>query len=88
MTTPAEMAAGVIADPAWTFADDPSRAIAHASSRAASARMRMGAQYRWGTAAQAQLRAAFWTSVGLLLCEAAGREPGQVLANLKRELGL
>ncbi|MBA3875648.1 MAG: hypothetical protein C0498_01705 [Anaerolinea sp.] len=70
--TPEEQAAAIIADPAWSFTDNPTLAIAHASTRAATAQ-------REGNTT----RARYWTSVGLALCEAAGVEPGQVLVNLR-----
>ena len=83
MTTPAEQANGMINDPAWEFDTNPTKAISHASRTAATASEGRAGQYRWGTAARRKTGAAFWTSVGLLLCEAAGVEPGQVLSNLR-----
>lgn len=70
--TAAEQAAAMIADPKWGFVANPSRAISHASVRAAQA-------VREGRTSDAR----FWTSVGLSLNEAADREPGQVLTNLR-----
>lgn len=70
--TPAERAAEMAGDPKLDFADNPSSAISHASTRAAEAQRRGN-----------QTRARFWTQVGLALCEAANVEPGQVLVNLR-----
>ncbi len=70
--TPQEQAAAIAADPKWSFASSPSSAINHASVRAAEAQRRGN-----------QTRARFWTEVGIALNEAAGREPGQVLTNLR-----
>lgn len=70
--TPQERAAAMVSEPAWGFASNPSRAISHASVRAAQA-------VREGRESDAR----YWTSVGLALNEAAGIEPGQVLQNIR-----
>jgi len=62
----------MIADPAWEFDANPTKAISHASTRGAVASTRGN-----------ETRARFWGQIGLLLCEAAAVEPGQVLTNLR-----
>ncbi len=82
MTTPAEQTAAMIADPAWEFATNPTKAITHASTRAASAATGTGAQWARSSWSERQEQKLFWLNVGLALCAAAGVEPGQVLTNL------
>jgi hypothetical protein len=81
--TPQEQADAIIADAAWGWATDPTRAIAQATQRAATAREGRAAQYVHGPQSQREASASHWTQVALILTEAAGREPGQVLTNLR-----
>jgi hypothetical protein len=81
--TPQERADAITTDKAWGWATDPTRAIAHATQRAATAREGRAAQYVHGSDTEREASARHWTQVALLLCEAAGREPGQVLTNLR-----
>lgn len=70
--TPQEQAAAMVADASWDFGANPTKAISHASVRAAEAERRGN-----------QTRSRFWTQVGLALCDEAGVEPGQILTNLR-----
>lgn len=81
--TAEETAAGIMADPAWSFAANPTAAISHATGRAANARIGSGAQFRHLSEPQRVAASRLWTAVALLLCEAASVEPGQVLTNLR-----
>jgi hypothetical protein len=74
VTAAQERAASILAEP--SFAGDPARWISTATSRAADAHV----NYR---ADDARL----WTHVGLLLCEAAGHDPGLSLSNLRESYG-
>jgi hypothetical protein len=68
--------AEVVNSDARSFLDDPSKAISHASTRAAQAQL------------EGRLDAAkFWLALGLAFCELVGREPGAVLADLRGRYG-
>jgi hypothetical protein len=77
--SPEAKAAAIVADSAWHFADNPVKAVSHASTRAAQAQVdgRVG-------------DARFWTRVGLLLVDAATNpnvKAGAVLTDLAARYG-
>ncbi len=77
MTTPQEAADERIADPAWDFEANPTNAISDATTQAAEHALHGRPD-----------RAAYWAETSARLSDAAGTEPGIVIAGMLELYGI